>query len=368
MAFLNGITHHGRHIRDADGESLKLASINWYGASNINFIPSGLDVRHRDEIAQLIRRLGFNSVRLPYADEIVDPDPVVNSSLIAANPDLFLTATNGKPRSLDVYHAEVESMTAAGLLVIVNNHIRQATRCCGINPCDIIWYNDWLAGGRFCRIRQSEDKWIRNWETVMNPLAKNPLVLGADLRNEPRGLWGTLNWDDWATAAEKVSERLFAINPYWLMIVEEISSANDLSGVQSRPIKLSRPAQVVYSVHMYKWSGRGQLYPFSKGSYSEFAAAMNKNWAYLLFDDIALVWVGGLGAAGELSVDEQNYWSHLVRFLEVADADWGYWALNARKADGEWVSYGLVGDSWDWESVRWDSRLADLRRLGHGFN
>ncbi|KAJ5365963.1 hypothetical protein N7517_008849 [Penicillium concentricum] len=315
----------GRHIRNADGEPLKLASINWYGASDINFIPSGLDVRHRDEIAQLIRRLGFNSVRLPYADKIVDQDPVVNSSMIAANPDLFLTATsNGKPRALDVYHAVVESLTAAGLLVIVNNHITQATWCCGINPCDIIWHNDWLAGGRFCRIPQSEDKWIHNWETVMSPLAKNPLVLGADLRNEPRGLWGTLNWNDWATAAEKVSERLFAINPYWLMIVEGISSANDLSGVRSRPIKLSRPAQVVYSAHVYMWYGWGQLYPFSKRSYSEFAAEMNKNWAYLLFEDLAPVWVGEFGVPGELSVGGQNYWSHLVRFLEVSDASWGY--------------------------------------------
>ncbi|KAJ5837095.1 hypothetical protein N7447_003121 [Penicillium robsamsonii] len=275
--FTSPFKTHGRHIRDADGESLKLASINWYGASNINFIPYGLDVRHRDEIAQLIRRLGFNSVRLPYADEIVDRGSVVNSSLIAANPALFLTATNGKPRALDVYHSVVKSLTAAGLLVIVNNHTTQATWCCGINPCDIIWYNDWLAGGCFCRILQSEDKWIRNWETVMSPLAKNPLVLGADLRNEPRGIWGTLNWDDWATAAEKVLERLFAINPYWLMIVEGISSANDLSGVRSRPIKLSRPAQVVYSAHVYKWSGWGHLYPFFNRSYSGFAAAMNKN-------------------------------------------------------------------------------------------
>jgi endoglucanase len=138
----------GRHVLDAHNEPIKLASINWYGASDIHFVPSGLDVQHRDDIAQLIRRLGFNSVRLPYADEIVDRNPVANATLIAANPDLFLSAeTVGKPRALEVYHAVVESLTAAGLLVIVNNHITQATWCCGINPCDIIWYNDWLAGG-----------------------------------------------------------------------------------------------------------------------------------------------------------------------------------------------------------------------------
>ena len=117
----------GRHILDANEEPIKLASMNWYGASDIGFVPSGLDVQHRDDIAQLIKRLGFNSVRLPYADEIVVRNPVVNSSLISANADLFTPGNLGKPLALEVFHAVVESLTAVGLMVIVNNHITQAT-------------------------------------------------------------------------------------------------------------------------------------------------------------------------------------------------------------------------------------------------
>lgn len=355
----------GRKIVDAHGEPVKLASINWYGASDIDFVPSGLDCQHRDEITELIRRLGFNSVRLPYADEIVARNPVVNPSQIAANRDLLVSAGDSDgPRALEVYHAVVASLTRAGLMVIVNNHITQATWCCGINPCDIVWYNDWLAGGVFCRIPQSEEQWIRNWETIMQPLATNPLVIGADLRNEPRGLWGALDWDDWATAAERASERLLTINPNWLMIVEGISSANDLSGVRNRPVTLTRPNRVVYSAHVYKWSGWGQLYPFSKRTYSDFAAAMEWNWAYLLTEDIAPVWVGEFGTPGQPSGGDRNYWSHLMRFLAAVDVSWGYWALNARKPTGEVESYGLVGDGWDWQSVRWDARLEDLQGLG----
>ncbi|KAJ5775082.1 uncharacterized protein N7511_000093 [Penicillium nucicola] len=354
-----------RHIQDANGTNIKLASINWYGASDIHFIPSGLDVQHRDDIAQLICKLGFNSVRLPYADEIVDKNPVINSSLISINMDLLETATiPGQPTALEIYTAVVESLTAAGLLVIVNNHITQATWCCGINPCDTGWSNDWFGGSLFCRISQTEEQWIQNWETVMRPLARNPLVLGADLRNEPRGLWGTLGWKDWASAAEKASERLLDINPDWLMIVEGISSANDLSQVRERPIQLSRPDRVVYSAHVYKWSGWGDLYPYSERTYREFATTMDNNWAYLLAEHIAPVWVGEFGMPGEPSAGDQNYWSHLVQFLGATDASWGYWALNARKPNGEWESYGLVGDSWDWPSVRWDSRLDDLQTLG----
>lgn len=352
----------GRHIRDAHGTPIKLASINWYGASDVDFVPGGLDVRHRDEIARLIRDLGFNSVRLPYADEIARDNPVVRSEMIAANQDLV--TNESPPRALDVFHAVVESLTAAGLLVIVNNHITQAAWCCGLNPCDMSWRNDWFGGRFLCRVPQTEEDWIRNWETVMRPLVRNPLVLGADLRNEVRGPWGTMRWDEWATAAEKASERLLALNPEWLMIVEGISSANDLSSVRTRPVQLSVPGRVVYSAHVYKWSGWGSLQPFAGLSYEKFAVEMWKNWAYLLAEDLAPVWVGEMGTPDKPSEGDENYWRHLVKFLASVDASWGYWALNARKATGEWESYGLVGDAWDWPSVRWDYRLGDLQELG----
>lgn len=352
----------GRHILDALGAQIKLASINWYGASDFDFVPGGLEVRHRDEIAQLIRDLGFNSVRLPYADEIVVNNPIIDPKVIAGNQDLLRDGAS--PRALEVFHVVVESLTAAGLLVIVNNHITQATWCCGINPCDLSWRNDWFGGEWLCRIPQTEEGWISNWETVMRPLVRNPLVLGADLRNEVRGLWGTMHWAEWAAAAKMASERLLALNPEWLMIVEGISSANDLSGVRERPVQLSVPGRVVYSAHVYKWSGWGSGRPFGGRSYEDFAKEMWTNWGYLLAEDIAPVWVGEIGTPEHPSQGDSNYWRHLVQFLAAVNASWGYWALNARKATGEWEGYGLVGEEWDWPSVRWDYRLDDLRRLG----
>lgn len=291
---------------------------------------------------------------------------MIGRDVIAANLDLFDPAgvSDAPVRALDVFHAVVESLTAAGLLVIVNNHITQATWCCGINPCDLSWKNDWFGGALLCTVSQSEERWIRNWETVMAPLVSNPLVLGADLRNEVRGLWGTMHWEEWADAAERASERLLAMNPDWLMFVEGTSSANDLSGVRTRPVQLSMPGRVVYSAHVYKWSGWGSLKPFSSRSYEDFAATMWKNWGYLLMEEVAPVWVGEFGTPDMPSEGDQNYWGHLMRYLRGVDASWGYWALNARKATGEWESYGLVGDGWDWASVRRDYRLNDLQRLG----
>jgi hypothetical protein len=89
----------------------------------------------------------------------------------------------------------------------------------------------------------------------MRSLANNPLVVGADLRNEVRAPWGTLRWETWAAAAERCSEELLDINPDWLMIIEGLSSANDLSDVRKRPVELSVEGKVVYSAHISAWSG-----------------------------------------------------------------------------------------------------------------
>ncbi|KAF1983375.1 glycoside hydrolase family 5 protein [Aulographum hederae CBS 113979] len=350
----------GSRIVDTYGTPVTLRSINWYGASDMLFVPSGLDKQHRNDIAILIRALGFNSVRLPYSDELVVSNPVIQPSLLAANPDL-VGAT-----ALDVFFAVVSALTEVGLAVIPNDHITHATWCCGIDPCDAMWSNDHL--GSLCRISQTEEDWLRNWETVMTPLAGNPLVIGADLRNEVRGLWGTMWWSKWARAAEMAGERILSINPDWLIFVEGVSSANDLSGVTSRPIVLSIPRKVVYSAHVYSWSGWGALDPYSRRTYSSFAKDMSRNWAYLLDRNIAPVWVGEFGTVEQPRKGDLNYWNHLIEFLakleeEGQGASWGYWAINPRKPkNNEWEGYGLVAD--DWQKVRYDYRLKGLEELG----
>jgi endoglucanase len=345
----------GRDIVDPDGNRVKLASINWYGASDELFIPSGLDVQHRDHIAAVIRHMGFNSVRLPYSDEMVMDNPLPSADLLLANEDLMGL------RALDIYVAVVESLTEAGIMVIPNNHITQATWCCGINLCDTAWSNDYL--GAACRVRQTEEQWMKNWEMVMENFVSNPLVIGADLRNEPRGLWGTMPWSKWATAAEKAGNRLLAMRSDWLIFVEGVSSSNDLSEVGSRPVVLDVPARVVYSAHVYSWSGWGSLDGmYAKRPYPSFAASMHDNWAYLLERNIAPVWVGEFGCPHLPGPGDLHYWRNLMEFLKAVDADFGYWALNPRKPhnfDNE--TYGLLED--DWETPILDYRMRDMLQL-----
>jgi len=71
----------------------------------------------------------------------------------------------------------VEACTDAGLAVVINDHITQAGWCDGKNLCDAAWSNSHL--GPLCRVRQSEDQWLDNWETMMRRFVDNPRVEAA---------------------------------------------------------------------------------------------------------------------------------------------------------------------------------------------
>jgi len=316
-------------------------------------IPGGLDTRHRSQIAATIRKLGFNSVRLPYADEMVNKNPTMEAMHLGANKDLV-----GKT-ALEIFAAVVDALTDEGLAVIINNHITQSRWCCDGMPCDASWTNQ---GIPFCPVHQTEEDWIGHLVTVMQPHIQNPLVVGVDLRNEVRGLLGSRLWTSWAAAAEKAARRLHLLQPNWLMIVEGVSSANDLSGAAKRPVRLQYDDKLVYSAHVYGWSGWGSLNPYWYRKYDSFAEDMDRNWEYLRENKTAPVWVGEIGSPRAPAARDLHYWKNLMRYLQTTDVDVAYWALNPRKPkDNEVESYGLLED--DWQTPIYDYRLWDLAKL-----
>jgi aryl-phospho-beta-D-glucosidase BglC (GH1 family) len=172
-----------------------------------------------------------------------------------------------------------------------------------------------------------------------------------------------MTWDRWATAAEKAGNTLLKMKPDWLIIVGGTESGNDLTGVARRPVVLDVPHRVVYSAHVYSWSGWGSLGGrYSKRTYPSFVQSMRKNWAYLVEGDIAPVWIGEFGAPAHPSQGDANYWKNLLRYLKQIDADFGYWAINPRKPkDDEKETYSLVED--DWATPVLDYRMKDMTEL-----
>jgi endoglucanase len=160
-----------RFIVDSDGQRFKLAGVNWYGAESSLLVPDGLSLQPVAAIARQIREMGFNSVRLPFCNQLVETNPVVADSAVAANPTL-----QGKT-SLEILDAVIDALSAEGLVSILDNHRSRGDWCCDTAHGDGLWYT----------AEYPEAAFIADWETMAQRYGDRPLVVGADLRNELRG-------------------------------------------------------------------------------------------------------------------------------------------------------------------------------------
>ncbi len=66
----------GHLILDARGHSVRLTSVNWYGFDQKEYVVGGLDHAPLTEIIGQIKAIGVNSVRLPWANETLEHNPL----------------------------------------------------------------------------------------------------------------------------------------------------------------------------------------------------------------------------------------------------------------------------------------------------
>jgi len=175
-------------------------------------------------------------------------DPIPDAKeILAANPKLQNSS------SLQVFDATLQSLTDAGLLVILNNHVSRGAWCCDNEDGEGLWYT----------AEFSEEDWLYGLEFVARRYRNNPRVVGFDLRNEIRSSplgypdWGSGNpKTDWALAATKAGLSVLEASPELLIIVSGISYSMFLCDVPRHPLHLIVPAFVnrtVYTSHEYDW-------------------------------------------------------------------------------------------------------------------
>lgn len=349
---------HGRYIVDAEGNRVKLASVNWYGASDTFHVVGGLDTAPIDEIVRSIRSLGFNSVRLPFSNEMMRITEPVDPRAVAANPSLI-----GKT-PLEVFDATIDALAREGILVIVNNHTTRGMWCCFLDS-DGLWFNEDL----------STEEWIEDWRRIVGRYLDEPYVVGADLRNEVRmnsfleePHWAEKDRDpalDWHAAAERAGDAILEINPDLLIVVEGINFPRvHLSRVAVAPIALSIPNRLVYAAHNYGFIGPTALPPtYGEMDWETFRATMDAEWGYVATEGEAYtapVWVSEFGIG--FDADNDAWFKNLIRYLDEGDFDFAYWPLNpGPKASGDDEPYGLL--ELDWKTPREDFRTEAIRRI-----
>ena len=348
----------GRYVVDQLGTRVKLASVNWYGASDTKLVVGGLDTAKLADIVQTIKSMGFNSVRLPFANLMLH-QASFDAQTVKANPEL----AGLKP--IEVYDRVVEALTSAGLLVLLNNHTTHPMWCCNLDS-DGLWYTS----------DYSEQQWIDDWVMMVKRYRHNPRVIAADLRNEvrPKTLVGGIpdpafpTWagatNDWRAAAERAGARVLEAHPDILVVVEGVNyPRTHLQGVGADPIRLPLPNRLVYAAHNYDYIGPSLTNEPHYGTmdWPTFKAQMDKEWGYVIRETKAYtapVWLSEFG----LGATSNAWWENLTRYLKEGDFDFAYWALNpGPKASGDGEPYALLQS--DWVTPLDDFRTQALRGM-----
>ncbi|MBO0801727.1 MAG: cellulase family glycosylhydrolase [Nocardiopsaceae bacterium] len=331
----------GANIVDASGKTVKLNMVNWYGADSPDYVVGGLQSQPISEIINKIVSMGFNGVRLPWSNQMWESNPTVASKYVTANPSFA-----GKP-ARTVFEDVVHDLANAGLMVVLDNHTSNAEWCCGNSDGNTLWYNS----------SYPQSAWLSDWESVTREFKNVPQVIGADLRNEPRGsaAWGGSNSAyDWHAAAQTGGNAVLGVDPHWLIFVEGVNYSLDLSGVSSLPVKLNTANQLVYEAHDYPWDFSGDT------TYDSFASKIQSQWGYLAGK--VPLWIGEFGTcntgSGCVSGTSANgaWWTFITRYLKYHDVNWSYWPVNGTESDGlsgqgrtfgATETYGILNTSWD---------------------
>jgi len=260
-ALSGGWSTSGTQILNPSGGSFTISGINWYGFETRGFVAHGLYAQNYTTIVNSIKQYGFNTIRIPFSNEMWEKDPVPAANTISA-----CQSCQGK-RARDIMALIVNYAGSIGLHVILDNHRSEAGNSAEANGLWYVvaksnnfpessWINDWL----------SAQSWIHGIpqgpDTIpVNYLASDgfPTVLGFDLRNEPHtpsrtaylqgATWGTgdgvdpqanpnpnpfrpcastSTCHDWRLAAERAGDSLFGAADargwtYPLLFVEGIS-------------------------------------------------------------------------------------------------------------------------------------------------
>ncbi len=327
-------TFHSELVDASSGCQVSLTGVNWFGFETGTFAPHGLWARNWQDMLKQIAQTGFNTIRMPYTNQLFDPTSMPNGINYQLNPDL-----KGL-QGLALMDRIIQGARNDGLKVILDRHDPTADQ----RPS--LWYTDHM----------SEARWIQDWVMLAKHYKGNSTVIGADLDNEPHSpaTWGDGNPStDWHMAAEKAGNAVLAANPQWLIIVEGIDQyqndsywwGGNLEGAAKYPVRLSEPDKLVYSAHDYGPSVYNQPWlqaPNPADLARTLPAVWEKHWGYLQKDGIAPVFVGEFGGPS-MGQDTGGVWQRtLVKFLKTNAISYTYWAWNANSGD----TGGILNNDW----------------------
>ncbi|HEY0835680.1 MAG TPA: carbohydrate-binding domain-containing protein [Azospirillum sp.] len=352
-----GFLHtEGSQIVDSAGNNVKLTGVNWFGAEGYAFAPQGLWMDSYQNQMNKMQELGFNVIRLPFSDAMLDAGRRPTGIDYSKNPDLV-----GKT-SLEVFDKIVDYAGKIGMKIILDHHRSGDGASANENG---LWYTS----------QYPESKMIENWKMLAQRYAGKDAVIGADLHNEPHNpaTWGDGNRaTDWAAGAERIGNAIQSVNKDWLLIVEGIETyqnqwywwGGNLLGEKNRQVDFDVDNKLVYSVHDYGPSLHMMDWFKASNFPNNMPAKWDQMWGHFLKNDDTPILVGEFGSKMETTID-RAWMPKLVQYmngdwdgngtidLKAGDqgASWTYWAWSPGSGD----TGGIMNNSWQVDYTKYNA-------------
>jgi hypothetical protein len=144
--FLKPLTHQGRYVVDSKGYRVKLVCASW-PAHLDSRLPEGLHLQSIPNIAKLVLNSGLSCVRFTYSVDYALNPYIKGNDAGSILPDLTLAKIKRhNPGLLDlslteIYLKVVRELHKHSIMVIMDNHVSNASWCCAAFGDHNAWWN-----------------------------------------------------------------------------------------------------------------------------------------------------------------------------------------------------------------------------------
>ncbi len=342
----NFLSVSGNKLFDVQGKEVRLTGVNWFGFETQNYFPHGIWTRDMKSVLQQIKDLGFNTIRVPWCNEMLNPGVTINVPSYGSDAYTGISPMNEEEskvtKPIELMDIFVRWCQENDMKIVLDNHSRAADGFLN----EKLWYTP----------EYSEERWINDWIFMANRYKDFSAVVGMDLNNEPHGSsWGNSNpATDWNKAAERCGNAILKVNPNVLIIVEGVGEfegnsywwGGQLMGAKKYPVQLSDPNKLMYSAHEYGPEVAPQDWFDAPNFPQNMPGIWRDNYHYLYEEETSPLFVGEFGiknqdAFGGIAF---TWFTEFTNFMGGIYS-WTFWSMNPNSGD----TGGILQD--DWSSV-----------------
>ncbi|MEW7290073.1 cellulase family glycosylhydrolase [Aquimarina sp. 2304DJ70-9] len=342
----NFLTVQGNKLFDVQGKEVRLTGVNWFGFETQTYFPHGIWSRDMKSVLQQIKDLGFNTIRVPWCNEMLDPGKTIKINSYGTDSYTGVSPMNEEEakvtKPIELMDILVRWCQDNDIKIVLDNHSRAADGFLN----EKFWYT----------AEYSEERWINDWVFMADRYKAFSAVVGMDLNNEPHGSsWGNSNpATDWNKAAERCGNAVLQANPNVLIIVEGVGEfegnsywwGGQLMGAKKYPIQLSDPSKLMYSAHEYGPEVAPQDWFTAANFPQNMPGIWKDNFHYLYEEGTSPLFIGEFGiknqdAFGGIAF---TWFTEFTGFMGDIYS-WTFWSMNPNSGD----TGGILQD--DWSSV-----------------